>query len=476
MEDKNNDSPIRIRSKLIMYRIFILLLLFVNIFHILLSDNHNVIMSMMIDVNDNAPTVIPTTTTITDDKTTTTTTTTTTEETETVPKVLDCYEQYANWNNDDNGSSSVYMPVVNYSIVNINFMDQYQFQMAVYDRIPGIQSDIVSNVIQDEFEWQPHTTTLLLNSMMESERETTNKEEGEQNNKSAVFVDVGANLGWFSLVMAAAGYEDIHAIEPFGSNVRLLKLSLCLNGPEFSKRVTIHQVGLDVKSKRKCEMWSQPTVNYGDTHSICEPTIVSPISQKICEQRPYTDEVIERECTKKIKLLKEGYQKVGTMVTKSIDQMVGSSMNGDRSMNNGIEVEGELDILSHNHKNYNNNKKYNKNRRRWIMKMDTIGYEATILMGMHKQFDTNPPTFIMAKLLSSSTTSTTTSTNNPDPDPDGYGYYTIKFANVLLHYYQIYYNPINNPTTNRMELETLEEIIGTSNEDYDGFLEFRLKS
>jgi len=82
----------------------------------------------------------------------------------------------------------------------------------------------------------------------------------------------------------------------------------------------------------------------------------------------------------------------------------------------------------------------------------------------------------MAKLLSSSTTSTTTSTNNPDPDPDGYGYYTIKFANVLLHYYQIYYNPINNPTTNRIELETLEEIIGTSNEDYDGFLEFRLKS
>ena len=55
---------------------------------------------------------------------------------------------------------------------------------------------------------------------------------------NSLFVDVGANLGWFSMLAASRGYSVV-AFEPQAHLVQLVKLSIALN--EFSDRVVLHE-------------------------------------------------------------------------------------------------------------------------------------------------------------------------------------------------------------------------------------------
>ena len=189
--------------------------------------------------------------------------------------------------------------------------------------------------------------------------------------KGDTFVDIGANIGWFSFLMAAGGYK-VYAIEPFESNVKLMRLSLCLN-PSLSDHLTIYHTGLDIKSK-SCEMWQQPQVNLGDTHSICDGE--------------FTAESIRQS------FKKNGYQKVGVMTTKSLDDMVS---NGDLALNG-----------------------------RWIVKIDTEGYEASVFMGAKTILERNPPDFIATEFTSGMLNS-----NGPD--------YAKKYATILDKQYDIYH-------------------------------------
>ena len=164
----------------------------------------------------------------------------------------------------------------------------------------------------------------------------------------------------------------MYAIEPFESNVKLMRLSLCLN-PSLSDHLTIYHTGLDIKSK-SCEMWQQPQVNLGDTHSICDGE--------------FTAESIRQS------FKKNGYQKVGVMTTKSLDDMVS---NGDLALNG-----------------------------RWIVKIDTEGYEASVFMGAKTILERNPPDFIATEFTSGMLNS-----NGPD--------YAKKYATILDKQYDIYH-------------------------------------
>lgn len=46
--------------------------------------------------------------------------------------------------------------------------------------------------------------------------------------RKGLFVDVGANVGWFTLYVASRGY-DVAAFEGMRSNVNLIRSSLCRN-------------------------------------------------------------------------------------------------------------------------------------------------------------------------------------------------------------------------------------------------------
>ena len=67
----------------------------------------------------------------------------------------------------------------------------------------------------------------------------------------ALVIDVGANIGYYTLVLASRGY-DVIAFEPLRNNQRLLNLSLCLN-PAIAQRVTLFPVGLSTQ-KETCHM------------------------------------------------------------------------------------------------------------------------------------------------------------------------------------------------------------------------------
>ena len=86
---------------------------------------------------------------------------------------------------------------------------------------------------------------------------------------STWFVDIGANLGWWSFRMASRGHAVV-AFEPFASNLRLQNLTRCLN-PDLAVRITTHEHGLSDRHA-KCRLYQRPkggAANYGDTHTVC---------------------------------------------------------------------------------------------------------------------------------------------------------------------------------------------------------------
>ena len=88
-----------------------------------------------------------------------------------------------------------------------------KFEMMVYHH--GSVGDIVSDHIRRSGSWEKDETERLLKLL-----ECTTEE-----CPSRVFVDVGANIGWFSLVALHMGHTVI-AFEPFKRNVELFCASL----------------------------------------------------------------------------------------------------------------------------------------------------------------------------------------------------------------------------------------------------------
>eukprot|EP00808_Paulinella_micropora_P014968 g19609.t1 len=88
------------------------------------------------------------------------------------------------------------------------------------------------------------------------------------NTKPLVFLDIGANFGYYTLLAARLGYT-VHAFEPFASNRKLIEASLCLQ-PGLRERVHIHDVALSDKNG-SCMIFSHPE-NVGDCAMACNMT------------------------------------------------------------------------------------------------------------------------------------------------------------------------------------------------------------
>lgn len=86
--------------------------------------------------------------------------------------------------------------------------------------------DYISRSIWDDRDWDTELQ-LLMRSAFDLSRPR----------RGVLFLDVGANMGFFTLLAAASGWTAI-AVEALPANAHLLRHSLRVNG--FSSRVTVH--------------------------------------------------------------------------------------------------------------------------------------------------------------------------------------------------------------------------------------------
>lgn len=61
-------------------------------------------------------------------------------------------------------------------------------------------------------------------------------EDAKWNNKTLIFFDIGANIGWFTFAAASKGIK-VKAFEPFKSNLDAIKMALCLNSEAIRSNV-----------------------------------------------------------------------------------------------------------------------------------------------------------------------------------------------------------------------------------------------
>lgn len=113
--------------------------------------------------------------------------------------------------------------------------------------------DIVSNTIKASGVWEAKQLKRILREL-------------HTRGQNVTFVDIGANIGWFALNVAAAGYRVI-AVEPFEKNLQLLNWSTWAN--DLRDKILIIPSGLSNK-RQTCDLYQQPRRNIGDTHSVCD--------------------------------------------------------------------------------------------------------------------------------------------------------------------------------------------------------------
>ena len=217
-----------------------------------------------------------------------------------------------------------------------------QFDMFVYAASSGVR-DIVSESISSNGSWERGDTEKLMSLLPHDEALHGEKIDGSAR-KKGVFLDVGANVGWFSMVALNLGH-DVIAFEPFESNVELMCASLGDTMSSLGENFHLHQLGLDFKPRR-CELFQQRHVNIGDTHSVCDDKT-------------------------RAHFLGNGYASLGWMNTTTLDDAL---------------LTGLFDHVE----------------RVDVMKIDVEGFEPSVIFGGNRFFQSEyAPTYVFMEMVSS---------------------------------------------------------------------------
>lgn len=155
--------------------------------------------------------------------------------------------------------------------------------------------DIVCNSIRTSGQWETAAIDALRPHM----------------DADTLFVDVGANVGWYTFYMART--HQVEAFEPFSKNVALQKATQCAH-PALAQNVTLHPFGLSNATMR-CSLFQIPTVNHGDTHTACDPVA----------KRSFRNGL--------------GYQNLGTSIVHRLDAVASERLRVARKVMK-IDIEG----------------------------------------------------------------------------------------------------------------------------------------
>jgi FkbM family methyltransferase len=183
-------------------------------------------------------------------------------------------------------------------------IDDHSFDIEIYP-----SNDIVSQEIRNKQSgWDGPKVAFFKNKVIAYSKEK--KIPLDQ----VTFVDIGGNIGWFSLNMAALGVKVI-AFEPMQKNIEMIRRSLCseknLIETGLSKRIWLFENGLGAKEET-CFVFSDNR-NEGDGHVQC----------------------VEKESDV---VMQADYSIRGKMLTKCLDDVV--SIEGENVAFVKMDVEG----------------------------------------------------------------------------------------------------------------------------------------
>ena len=109
--------------------------------------------------------------------------------------------------------------------------------------------DVISSSVAKHGQWEAGLVSAILARLNSAAAAASAAQQ-----RSPVFLDIGANLGTYTLAVAAAGHRVI-AIEPLASNTIALRRSLCRNA-ELAQRVLLLDKALGAGGAQDCVMVS----------------------------------------------------------------------------------------------------------------------------------------------------------------------------------------------------------------------------
>lgn len=132
------------------------------------------------------------------------------------------------------------------------------FEMHIY-----LENDIVSDAIQRYGTWEGNKLEAFYQIFTEYSKKH------KIPFSKLTFVDIGANVGWFTFNLAALGVNVI-AFEPMAENINMIQDSMCLEGnlkSGVSHRITLYRHGLGVRDE-SCIIYAH-NINVGDGSVQC---------------------------------------------------------------------------------------------------------------------------------------------------------------------------------------------------------------
>ena len=130
--------------------------------------------------------------------------------------------------------------------------------------------DVVSSALQQTGRWETESiATLGVDNATDA--------------RAGTFIDIGANLGYFSFLFAHHGYR-VFAVEPLQSNRRAIEATLCLN-PRFALSDRFTLIPTPVGPPALCKMVSNFR-NRGNGRLTCEAPGGRPAFRPCATRRP----------------------------------------------------------------------------------------------------------------------------------------------------------------------------------------------
>lgn len=129
------------------------------------------------------------------------------------------------------------------------------------------QNDIVSYWIRVNRQWEAKSVRNIHRAL-----QGHMKRHAIADPSTLTFVDLGANIGTYTVALAKAGF-DVVAFEPMPLNVDAIRAALCLNSIDQS-RVTLYPYGLGTR-QQECLVFSDDS-NHGNGNVECSPDFVVP--------------------------------------------------------------------------------------------------------------------------------------------------------------------------------------------------------